>query len=84
MPSLSHCYFVPIKAGLPEKKTGAIVGLLRVSKSKASLAMTSHDSLMLRNLQNMMAALFLIYKERARYRLSEIVIQEFVNRSSLH
>lgn len=30
-----------------------------------------------------MAALFLIYKERARYQLSEIVIKEFVNRSSL-
>lgn len=73
---------MPIKAGLPEKKTGAIIGLLRVSKLTPGLNMTSNVKLMLRNMQNMIASMLLVYKERSRYQLSEVVIKEFVSKST--
>lgn len=61
-----------------------MIGVLRVSKPAANLTMSRTEKANLRNLQNMVATLFLLFKERSRYHLSDVALKEFVNKSRMN
>jgi hypothetical protein len=65
-----------------EKKTSGVVGVIWVGKKKPFPGITPQDKLLLRSIQNMVMTVFMVFKERIRYQQSEIIIREFVNKSS--
>ncbi len=73
---------MPLKIGMVDKKTSGVVGVIWVGKKKSAPGITPQDKLLLRSIQNMVMTVFMVFKERIRYQQSEIIIREFVNKSS--
>ena len=75
-------YYLPFKVGITGKKTSDVIGVICVKKRKAKMGLSQSDKTMLKTLQTSLMAVTMVYQERLRYQQSEIIIREFVNKSS--
>ncbi len=71
---------MPMKIPLPDKLTTNIIGVLRLTKANPTAGITSIDRLMIRFLQNVIASLLLVYKERAKHSIHKNVIDGFISK----
>ncbi len=73
---------MPLKIGMLDKKTTGVVGVIWVGRRHPANGMTYSEKISLVSLQNMLMSVLMVFKERIRYQQSEIIIREFVNKSS--
>ena len=75
--------FVPLKCVLSDRKTTTVVGVLRLSRNDMEPKFKYLDKMIITYLQNLIAVLFLVYKERCRFLLSDMIIKSLVGKSTL-
>jgi hypothetical protein len=73
---------VPLKIGMLDKKTTGVVGVIWVGRRHPANSMPYNEKVTLTSLQNLLMTVLMVFKERIRYQQSEIIIREFVNKSS--